>query len=150
MTAYYEKNTIQTGWELVEDHIEEARLIAFDGCHKIYLALDDIEAAWFATNYDHVLRDTPEVMLKQLHKWYDESCSLKFINGVRHTTPDPNEGYTTLMPQGARDENDRCDECGYFDCDGHPDEDGPWECEHGHYACSEYERGPCSNEYDSE
>lgn len=119
MTTDYRTDILQTAWEVVEEHIDDALLIAFDGCHKIYLALDETQAAWFATNYDHVLRDTPEVMLKQLHKWYDKSCSFKFIQGVRTNVDDPNAGFISLIDQGARDENDRCEECGYFDCDGH-------------------------------
>lgn len=119
MTTDYRTDILQTAWEVVEEHIDDALLIAFDGCHKIYLALDETQAAWFATNYAHVLRDTREGMLKQLHKWYDESCAFKFIQGVRTNVDDPNAGFISLIDQGARDENDRCEECGYFDCDGH-------------------------------
>lgn len=118
MKTEYKTDSLPSAWDNVEDYIDDARLIAFDGCHKIYLALDDIEAAWFSTNYDHVLRDTPKVMMAQLRKWYDESCPLKFIQGVRHDADDPNAGFISLIDQGARDEAERCEECEYFDCDG--------------------------------
>lgn len=119
MTTDYRTETIQTAWEVVEEHIDEARLIAWDTCHKIYLALDDIEAEWFRENYDCVVEGSTDLMMKTLRTWYAESCPLKFIQGVRHNADNPNDGFISLIDQGAQDENDRCEECGYFDCDGH-------------------------------
>lgn len=103
--------TIDEYWERVEDALPDARLIAWDTCHKIYVALDDTEAAWFRANYDRVVAGSVDDMLTTLHKWYDESCGLRFINGVRHNAEDPNAGFVDLIPQGAdEDEWDEDDE----------------------------------------
>lgn len=103
-------DTLTKGWELVEDNIDDALLIAWDGCHKIYLALDDIEAAWFIENYEHTYTGTSDEKLSMLHKWFEESCWLRFISGVRHNSEDPNAGFVRLIEQGAGDENDDSDD----------------------------------------
>lgn len=89
----------------VENALEDAILIAFDGCHKMYVALDDEQADWFRENYngrsctDRTFTGTPEEMLATLKVWWDESCGLKFINSVTTDYDDPNAGYTTLIGQ---------------------------------------------------
>lgn len=84
----------------VRDAINDAHLIAWDGCHKIYLALDEVEANWFRDNYEHIVEESPGFMLTMLGKWWDESCGLRFISGVRHNEADPNAGFVTLIGQG--------------------------------------------------
>jgi hypothetical protein len=81
--------------------LEDAHCIAFDGCHKIYLAMDETEATWFKENYEHHLTASPEEMFKTIRKWWDESCSLRFVSAVEHNEADPNSGFTHLIPQGA-------------------------------------------------
>ena len=110
-------------WNDVEDALEDARLVAWDGCHKAYVAMDDHEASWLAVNYDHVVKDTPKVMLATLRDWYKRSCPLKFIQSVERNEEDPNAGFSTLIPQGAEEEDDDCPYCGYADCDGYCQDD---------------------------
>lgn len=107
--------TMTDYWERVEDAMTDARLVAWDTCHKIYLALDDTEAAWFRENY-LVVEDTPEAMLETVRRWYDGSCFLRFVTGVRHNAADPNAGYVTLIPQGAEEEDEHDDYCDCDDC----------------------------------
>jgi hypothetical protein len=85
----------------VEQELQHAHCIAFDGCHKIYLAMDETEATWFRENYEHHLTASPEEMFKTIRKWWDESCSLRFVSAVEHNEDDPNAGFTHLIPQGA-------------------------------------------------
>ena len=102
--------TMQDYWSDVEYALNDAKLIAFDGCHKIYLAMDDIEAKWFADNYngkdcdDRTFLGSPDEMLATIRTWWDESCGLRFVNAVSHNEQDPNAGFVTLIPQGADDE----------------------------------------------
>ena len=97
-------------WEDVEEALENAHLIAFDGCHKIYVAMDETEAEWFRNNYngtncdDRIYEGTEHAMLLKLQEWWRESCPLRFIQAVQHNEEDPNEGYTALIPQGADEE----------------------------------------------
>lgn len=98
--------TLDDYWERVEDALPDAHLIAWDTCHKIYVALDETEADWFnKSDYTVVYGDT-DVLLATLRKWYDESCGLRFINGVRHDAVNPNAGFVDLIPQGAEDEDE--------------------------------------------
>ena len=94
----------------VADEMRFAKLVAWDGCHKIYLAMDYNQMDWFQQNYEHFLASTPEVMFETLKKWYDDSCPLKFISAVETNEADPNEGFTHLIPQCAEDEARREEE----------------------------------------
>jgi hypothetical protein len=92
-------------FEPVEDALEDALLIAWDGCHKMYLAMDDEQADWFRTNYngtsctDRTFTGTPKEMLDTLLAWWDESCGLKFINAVTTDHENPNAGFVSLISQ---------------------------------------------------
>jgi hypothetical protein len=90
---------------------DSARLIAWDGCHKMYVAMDDAEAAWFRDNYPEVVEnDDPEVLAATLVEWWNASCALRFISGVSHNAENPNAGFTDLIPQGAEWDDDEDDE----------------------------------------
>jgi hypothetical protein len=111
--------TMEDYWGDVKEAVEYAKCISFDGCHKIYLAMDDTQAKWFKENYngaecdDRTFEGTPEQMFELLVNWYENSCSLKFIQSVETNEDDPNEGFTNLIPQGARDEDEYEDEDDY-------------------------------------
>ena len=98
--------TLTDLFEPVADAIEDAILVAFDGCHKIYLAMDEEQAYWFRINYngkscaDRNFTGTPEEMLATVKGWWDESCGLKFITAVTTDHDDPNAGYESLISQG--------------------------------------------------
>ena len=105
-----ETQTMEDYWDDVELSLNFAKLIAFDGCHKIYLAMDTDQAVWFAENYDGdgytegCFVGTPQAMLERLKMWWNGSCGLRFIEAVSTNEVDPNKGFVTLIPQGA-DEN---------------------------------------------
>jgi hypothetical protein len=105
-------DTLPDYFDPVIDAVENALLIAFDGCHKIYLAMDEGEADWFRENYSpNIFEGTPEEMLNLLVAWWDNSCSLKFITAVHTNHADPNAGYISLIGQGDwwEDEEDEED-----------------------------------------
>lgn len=107
-TEHYTNYELSKCWDDVDVFLYDAKLIAWDTCHKIYLAMDDEQASWFTENYaPDIFKGTHDEMLQTLHKWYDASCGLKFIQAVSTDHEDPNAGYDTLIPQGA---SDRCDE----------------------------------------
>jgi len=89
-------------WDKVEVATELARGIAFDGCHKIYVALDDEQVKLFGEyGYEYVLTTaslSPKEMLETIKAWYGASCGLRFVSGVK-TTEDPNDGFIDLIPQ---------------------------------------------------
>jgi hypothetical protein len=112
-------------WDLVQDRINEAKGIAFDTCHKIYVLMDDAQMAQMKEYEYDPLYSKAEMssseMLETVKHWYAESCGLKFVEAVSTVDGDPNLGFETLIEQGAR-ETDECYECGEEDCDG-------WECQ---------------------
>ena len=79
------------GWIRVLECLPEVKLIAWDGCHKIYLAFDDEAVAHFRCEdsaYEEapaemVSAGTPAEYLKHLRKWWAHSCGLRFVSGWR-------------------------------------------------------------------
>ena len=106
--------------------VQDAKAIAFDGCHKIYVLMDDAQVekmrgygygddeGSFLITIDQVRKVE---MLDILKNWYAGSCSLKFINSVATVDGDPNEGFEDLIPQGAEWEEE-CEDCGEEGCKG--------------------------------
>jgi hypothetical protein len=94
-------------WAKVEVAVEMAKGIAFDTCHKIYVLMDDAQMEQMKEyGYDPLISSdemTPSEMLNTLREWYDASCMLRFISGVRTVDGDPNEGFIDLIPQGAEE-----------------------------------------------
>jgi len=110
--APHNQDDLVEGWDAVEEYINDAVLIAFDGCHKIYLAMDQEEAQFFRDNYngegcsDRNFTGSPSEMLEAIHGWWDESCGLRFVSAVWHNEADPNAGFVSLISQMAEDEVD--------------------------------------------
>jgi len=101
--AKTKRKTKDQRWSDVEDAIYDAHLIAFDGCHKIYLAMDEKQAQEFKSlNYEILTAAelAPEEMMEQVIKWYKASCFLKFISSVSTTADGENE-FNSLIPQGV-------------------------------------------------
>ena len=108
--------TMEDYWSDVEEELQYAELIAFDGCHKIYLAMDEEQAQWFRDNYngkdcdDCNFTGSTQEMLTKLRHWWEDSCSLRFIQSVESNKQDPNAGFKSLIPQGASDAEDSWDD----------------------------------------
>ena len=97
---------------LVKERVNEAKAIAFDTCHKIYLLMDNEQVELMrGYGYDPLITKedaTPDVMLATLQEWYEDSCGLRFIEAVSTNHENPNAGFETLIGQGdfAEDEQD--------------------------------------------
>lgn len=85
----------------VVDALTTARLIAWDGCHKIYVAMDNAQAEWFREEYDYAVSGTPDDMLDNLIEWWEESCALRFVQAV--STINGEDDFDTLVPQFAEE-----------------------------------------------
>ena len=99
-------NTLTDYWNDVEEAVQSAHLIAFDTCHKIFVAMDEQEADWFRESDYETATGTPDELLTTLRKWYEASCPLRFIFSVTRNEEDPNAGYISLIPQGADQEEE--------------------------------------------
>jgi hypothetical protein len=108
-------------WDIVEDAVEDAKGIAFDTCHKIYVLMDTEQVEQMRVyEYEEIRTSeemTPSQMLDTLKEWFEKSCALRFIQAVETNTEDPNAGFTTLIEQGATDEEE-CEDCNDPSCRG--------------------------------
>lgn len=97
-------------WAKVEVAVEMAKGIGFDTCHKIYVLMDDEQMELMKSyGYDPLLSSddlTPSEMLETIKGWYEQSCMLRFVSGVRTVAGDPNEGFIDLIPQGVDEEEE--------------------------------------------
>jgi hypothetical protein len=108
-------------WTLVYDKMEDAKGIAFDTCHKIYVLMDDAQIAKMREyEYDPLYTKadmSAGEMYETIKHWYAESCPLKFVEAVSTVEGNPNDGFEILIEQGAT-ETDECVECGEDSCEG--------------------------------
>ncbi len=122
-------------WEDISYEMPNAKAIAFDGCHKIYVLMDNEQVhlmAGYGYGADgdgsHLITSASmnaDEMLFVLQGWFNsESCPLRFIHQVSSVAEgvDPNEGFHNLIPQGYEDEF--CVDCDYSGAnyDGYCDE----------------------------
>lgn len=107
--------------------LADAKAIAWDTCHKIYVLMDDeqvIKSRGYGYGEEPNSLFTsdqmnPQQMLEVIKNWYEQSCALRFVDAVS-TMPegkDPNEGFETLIGQ-FDDENEECEDCGERGCQG--------------------------------
>ena len=91
------------GFDLVKERVVDAKAIAWDTCHKIYLLMDDEQVELMRTyGYDPLITSdeaTPKQMISLLEKWFDDSCGLRFISAVNTNHDDPNLGFESLIGQ---------------------------------------------------
>jgi len=91
--------------ELIKERVSEAKAIAWDTCHKIYVLMDDEQVELMREyQYDPLITNveaTPEEMLATLEEWFEDSCGLKFIQAVSTNHENPNDGFEQLIEQGS-------------------------------------------------
>jgi hypothetical protein len=89
--------------DLVYDRINNAKAIAWDTCHKIYLLMDSEQVDLMrGYGYDPLItadQMSADEMFELVEDWYDSSCSLRFIEAVSTNHINPNAGFETLSPQ---------------------------------------------------
>jgi uncharacterized protein YgbK (DUF1537 family) len=96
--------------------LPDAKAIAWDTCHKIYVLMDDAQVEKMREyEYDPLITKdemNEQEMLDTIQKWYDESCGLRFVDAVSTNLEDPNAGFETLIAQGEdwEDEDDEDEE----------------------------------------
>ena len=99
----------------IDEHTTTAKGIAFDGCHKIYILMDDAQMEQMAGyGYDPLIPSsqmTPNEMTDTVVKWFEESCGLRFVEAVSTVSGDANDGFDTVIGQGEVKES-QCSSCG--------------------------------------
>ena len=112
----------------LDEYTNEAKGIAFDTCHKIYVLMDD-EQVELMRSYGYGESDpealvtsqqmTGDEMRKQVLEWYSYSCGLKFISAVSSNPKFGDDGWLHIVSQFENDEDDEDED----------EDDGWWEAE---------------------
>ncbi len=88
----------------IEEALYGARGIAFDGCHKIYILMDDAQVELMREyEYENIVSAddaTAQQLLNTVAGWFDESCGLRFVQAVSTVEGDANDGFETVIGQG--------------------------------------------------
>jgi hypothetical protein len=99
----------------VREFTDDAKGIAFDTCHKIYVMMDDEQVA-LQRSYGYGEDDpnalatsdqlSPEEMATVLTTWYEKSCGLKFISAIYSDSTIGHDGFIDIISQfeGMEDE----------------------------------------------
>lgn len=82
-------------WGRVRNALRHARAMHFDGCHKIYLSMDD-EQVRLSESYGY---ESHKPDFDTLRQWFEDSCSLRFVDAVYTVEGDPNGGFESLIAQ---------------------------------------------------
>ena len=95
-------DTMTKGWLGVMDNTRRASGIAWDGCHKIYILMDENQVSLMREyEYEHLYTNTElndTELYEKVLDWYKNSCGLRFVCAVE-TMDNPNGGFTTLVEQ---------------------------------------------------
>jgi hypothetical protein len=86
-------------WAKVTTALVQAVLIAWDGCHKIYVINDLDSAEPFLQDYPYYKWPTDYAdAIETIEEWFGESCGLRFISAV-HQPNTKGHTNTVLVPQ---------------------------------------------------
>ena len=89
--------------DLIYCRISEAEAIAWDTCHKIYILMDSEQVKLMrGYGYDPIITNeemNPDDMFSLVQEWYENSCSLRFIQAVSTNNINPNLGFESLISQ---------------------------------------------------
>jgi len=95
-------------YDLVYERINNAKAIAWDTCHKIYILMDSEQVDLMrGYGYDPLItadQMSADEMFDLVQEWYEDSCSLRFIDAVSTNHINPNTGFETLVSQFDEEE----------------------------------------------
>lgn len=87
--------------------LDYAFSVSWDTCHKIYLNMD-VQQHNKMVGYGYeatILNNNPWLTKQEVREWYDNSCSLRFIDAL--FTEDYNtDRFVTVVPQFFSEEED--------------------------------------------
>ena len=89
--------------DLIYNRINDCKGIAWDTCHKIYILMDSEQVDLMrGYGYDPLItadQMSADEMFGLVQEWYEDSCSLRFIDAVSTNHINPNAGFETLSSQ---------------------------------------------------
>lgn len=84
--------------------------LSWDGCHKLYLNMDKAQHdKMMGYGYDlTIINNNPYITTQKLEEWYEDSCSLRFIDAV-FSNDDNTDKFVTVVPQFFLEDEDATD-----------------------------------------
>lgn len=91
----------------LDDIVTYAWSLSWDGCHKLYLNMDKAQHdKMIEYGYDlTIINSNPYITTPKLEEWYENSCSLRFIDAI-FTNDDNTDKFVTLVPQFYTEDED--------------------------------------------
>lgn len=91
----------------LDDIVTYAWSLSWDGCHKLYLNMDKAQHdKMIDLGYDlTIINSNPYITTPKLEEWYENSCSLRFIDAV-FTNDDNTDKFVTVVPQFYSEDED--------------------------------------------
>lgn len=91
----------------LDEIVAQAYSLSWDGCHKLYLNMDEAQhEKIMGYGYDlTIINRDPAVTMDKIEEWYNDSCSLRFIDAV-FTNDDETDKFVTIVPQFFLEEED--------------------------------------------
>jgi hypothetical protein len=111
-------DVLEMDWK-IDEYTNEAKGIAWDTCHKIYVLMDDEQVALqrsygYGENGEGLFTSdemTGDEMRKQVMDWYQQSCGLRFISAVSTNPNFGDDGWVHVISQfETQEEEDEEDE----------------------------------------
>lgn len=97
-----------TQLDTLHKYTTNAKAIAWDTCHKIYVLMDNEQVDLMREyGYDELYTSNElnsVEMADQVMDWYNESCGLRFVTAVHTNHENPNAGYIDIISQGDDEE----------------------------------------------
>jgi hypothetical protein len=113
-------NDLVEKFDLIHEYTADAKGIAYDTCHKIYILMDDNQVD-LMKSYGYGDENDPDTLItndqldsvelaRVVMKWYEQSCALRFIQATRSNPTDPNEGFVDIISQFENNDDEDDDD----------------------------------------
>jgi hypothetical protein len=94
----------------IREYTADAKGIAYDTCHKIYILMDDNQVSLMREyGYDPIITSDqmdPAEMATLAALWFSGSCALRFVNAVYSDMSIGHDGFVNVIAQFESDEED--------------------------------------------
>ena len=94
----------------LDEIVTYAWSLSWDGCHKMYLNMDKAQHdKMMDLGYSlTIINNNPYITTQKIEEWYEDSCSLRFIDAV-FSNDDNTDKFVTVVPQFYQEDEDVTD-----------------------------------------
>ena len=95
----------------LEAFVYQAYSLSWDGCHKLYLNMDEYQHDKMIHDLGYdltIVNNDPSITLQKVEEWFEDSCGLRFIDAV-FTNDDETDKFVTVIAQSFGEDEDVTD-----------------------------------------